>query len=183
MADPRVLVVYYSRSGTTRKVAQCIAAALQCDSEEIVEGRSRSGILGYLRSVIEARRQTPARVALPVRDPSTYDVIVVGTPVWAWSVSSPVRAYMVANQAKFPQWHSSARSEMPAQTEPSPRCRTSRASARLLAWRSQHPILHREAIGRDWQRSSNRCGSLAWQGYAKQRRGVPPDARRVREMR
>ena len=102
MADPRILVVYYSRSGTTRKVAQSVAAALQCDSEEIVEGRSRSGILGYLRSVIEARRQIPARVALPVRDPSTYDVIVVGTPVWAWSVSSPVRAYMIANKGKFP---------------------------------------------------------------------------------
>ncbi len=102
MAAPKILVVYYSRSGTTRKVAQALAMALQCDSEEIVETRSRNGMLGYLRSVIEARRKVPARIASSARDPSTYDLIVVGTPVWAWSVSSPVRAYMIANKAKFP---------------------------------------------------------------------------------
>jgi flavodoxin len=102
MADLKILVAYYSRSGTTRKVAQSLAAALQCDSEEIVEDRGRSGMLGYLRSVIEARRRLPARIASAVKDPSTYDLIVVGTPVWAWSVSSPVRAYMIANKARFP---------------------------------------------------------------------------------
>ena len=102
MAPPRILVVYYSRSGTTRKWAQSLAMALQCDSEEIVEARSRSGMLGYLRSVIEARRKVPARIASSVKDPSAYDLIVIGTPVWAWSVSSPVRGYMVANKAKFP---------------------------------------------------------------------------------
>ena len=102
MAAPRILVVYYSRSGTTRKVAQSLATELQCDTEEIVEGRSRSGMLGYLRSVIEARRRVPVPIALSVRDPSTYDLIVVGTPVWAWSVSSPVRGYMIANKARFP---------------------------------------------------------------------------------
>jgi flavodoxin len=102
MAAPKILVVYYSRSGTTRKVAQSLATALQCDSEEIVDARSRNGMLGYLRSVIEARRRVPARIALSIKDPSTYDLIVVGTPVWAWSLSSPVRAYMIANSARFP---------------------------------------------------------------------------------
>jgi flavodoxin len=102
MADSRILIVYYSRSGTTRKVAESLAAALKCDSEEIVEAKSRSGILGYLRSVIEARRRSPAAIALPTRDPSSYDLIVIGTPVWAWSLSSPVRAYMMANAARLP---------------------------------------------------------------------------------
>ena len=33
---------------------------------------------------------------------SQYDLIVIGTPVWAWSLSSPVRAYLLANKSKLP---------------------------------------------------------------------------------
>jgi flavodoxin len=102
MADPRILIIYYSRSGTTRKVAESLSAVLTCDREEIVEANSRSGVLGYLRSLVEARRQRPATIAQPTNDPSSYDLIVIGTPVWAWSLSSPVRAYMMANRARLP---------------------------------------------------------------------------------
>jgi hypothetical protein len=28
--------------------------------------------------------------------------VVIGTPVWAWSVSSPVRAYLTANKGRLP---------------------------------------------------------------------------------
>ena len=56
MANFRTLVVHYSRTGTTRKVAESLAAKLLCDSEVIIEERDRSGLLGYLRSLFEARR-------------------------------------------------------------------------------------------------------------------------------
>lgn len=102
MANARILVVYYSRTGTTRKLAAAVAAALGCDSEAIVEPSSRSGMLGYLRSALEARRQVPSRIAAAAKDPSRYDLVVIGTPVWAWSLSSPVRAYLLANKAKLP---------------------------------------------------------------------------------
>lgn len=102
MANSRILVVYYSRTGTTRKVAAALAAKLGCDSEEIVEARSRNGMFGYLRSLIEARRQIPPHIAAAGKDPSIYDLIVIGTPVWAWSLSSPVRAYLLANKSRLP---------------------------------------------------------------------------------
>jgi len=102
MAGSKILVVYYSRTGTTRKVAESLTTALRCDSEEIVEVGSRSGMLGYVRSLIEARRQVPSRIAAVAKDPSDYDLIVVGTPVWAWSLSSPVRAFLLANRPRLP---------------------------------------------------------------------------------
>lgn len=103
MVNSRILVVYYSRSGTTRAVAEALSAALQCDSEEIIETKHRRGIVGYVRSLIEARRQRPSTtVARAEKDPSRYDLIAVGTPVWGWSVSSPVRAYMMANRTRLP---------------------------------------------------------------------------------
>ena len=50
-----------------------------------------------------ALRQKPSRIAATGKDASAYDLIVIGTPVWAWSVSSPVRAYLTANKARLPE--------------------------------------------------------------------------------
>lgn len=102
MTNQRSLVIYYSRTGTTRKVVEALSQVLDCDIEEIVEAKSRMGLFGYLRSVVEARRERPAAIAAAKRDPSSYDLVVVGTPVWAWSVSSPVRAYLITMKARLP---------------------------------------------------------------------------------
>jgi flavodoxin len=57
MPAPKILVVYYSRSGTTRAVAKALSARLKSSFEEIVETRGHDGFLGYWRSIIEARRK------------------------------------------------------------------------------------------------------------------------------
>lgn len=53
--------------------------------------------------MIEAARKRPSRIAPAKYDPSLYDLVVIGTPVWAWSVSSPVRAYLMENKARLRQ--------------------------------------------------------------------------------
>ncbi len=101
-ADLKILVVYYSRSGTTRKVAKSLSVSLGCEIEEIVDVDSRSGARSYLRSLMEGMRRRASRILPPNKDPASYDVVVIGTPVWAWSVSSPVRAYLAANRTRLP---------------------------------------------------------------------------------
>jgi len=34
-------------------------------------------------------------------DPAQYDLVVLGTPVWAGNMSSPTRTYIVKNRKKF----------------------------------------------------------------------------------
>jgi hypothetical protein len=102
MAEPRTLIVYYSRSGTTRKVAQFLATSIGCEIEEIIPLAGRAGAIGYWRSLVEATQKRPAAIAAPKIDPAVYDLVIIGTPVWGWSVSSPVRAYLMANSARFP---------------------------------------------------------------------------------
>lgn len=102
MTRQRILIVYYSWTGTTRKAAEALTEILHCDIEEIVEAHGRKGFFGYLRSVVEARMERPAVIDVAKRDPASYDLVVVATPIWAWSVSSPVRAYLTAMKARLP---------------------------------------------------------------------------------
>ena len=95
------LVIYYSRSGNTAKIAQRVANALECDIEEIIDTKKRSGILGYLRSGRDAGGKSLTVLKEPINDPASFDLVVIGTPLWAGHVSTPVRTYIHQNQAKL----------------------------------------------------------------------------------
>ncbi|WOD15574.1 flavodoxin family protein [Paraburkholderia kirstenboschensis] len=101
MSEPRVLIVFFSRTGTTRMLATTLARALSADVEEICDFSERRGALGYLRCVVDSWRKRPADIVPARLDPSRYDLVLVGTPVWAGAVSAPVRAYLLQNRAKF----------------------------------------------------------------------------------
>lgn len=97
----RLLIVHYSRTGHTRAVAGEIASRLSADVEEIEDSRSRRGLLGYLRSGREAYRKQVIEIRPPRKDPADYDLVVVGSPVWAGHVASPVRAYLSGGVRRF----------------------------------------------------------------------------------
>jgi len=94
MMTMNVLVVYYSRSGITRRVAWDLASMMDADIEEIIDPTDRSGIIGYIRSVWHVVRNKEAPIRTPQNDPSTYDLVIIGTPVWGRKMSAPVRAYI-----------------------------------------------------------------------------------------
>ena len=94
---PEALVVYFSRTGYTRKIAEELAGRCNADLEAVEDVRPRSGLFGYLRSGREAYRKELIEIRPTVRDPSAYDVVILGTPVWAGHVSSPIRAYLAAH--------------------------------------------------------------------------------------
>jgi flavodoxin len=97
------LVVYYSRSGTTEGVAKRIAADCACDIVRIRETRPRDGLPGYLRSIYEAITGKLPEIQPLARTPGGDELVILGTPVWAGHVSSPMRAFIVANGGRFGQ--------------------------------------------------------------------------------
>lgn len=62
---------------------------------------SRTGLWGYLRSAREALKAKPSQIRRPKYDPAHYDLVVLGSPVWAGHVSSPMRRYLVDHAGKF----------------------------------------------------------------------------------
>jgi flavodoxin len=96
-----ILIVYFSRSGYTQRVAQEVAHATGADSEAIRERKSRRGFMGYWRSAREALRAVAAHIEPDTSNPCDYSLVVLGTPVWAGHVSSPVRAYIARHKDDF----------------------------------------------------------------------------------
>ena len=90
----RVLIAYFSWSGKGKQVAESLSIEWNADVEVITDARRRAGWLGYLRSTWEAVRGIPARIETTQFDPTNYDLVILGTPVWAGKMSSPIRSYI-----------------------------------------------------------------------------------------
>ena len=107
------LVVYYSRTGTTKKVAQIICSQLQADCEELIDTKKRTGILGFLRAGREVGAKALTTLQEPQYNPQDYNVVILGTPVWRNSISTPIRTYIsqYKEQFKYVAFFSTQKSE------------------------------------------------------------------------
>src|SRR5512139_1268886 len=99
----KTLVVYFSRSGHTRSVADEIARRCGADLEAIQDVRPRTGVFGYWRSAREAMKKTIIEIRPSTRDPAEYDLVILGTPIWGGNLCSPMRAYVSGHRGKFRQ--------------------------------------------------------------------------------
>jgi flavodoxin len=93
----KTLVVYYSRTGKTRFVAEKVASELKADIEEVVDLKSRSGRFGFLKAGYDATRGNETEIGETQKSPSDFDLIVVGTPVWNSRPASAISTYLKRN--------------------------------------------------------------------------------------
>jgi len=97
----KALVVHYSRTGNTKLVGNEVAAALGAHVEELTDRKNRQGIMGWMNSGSDARRKRLADLEPAVHDPAAYDLVVLGGPVWAFTICSPTRTYALAHKGRF----------------------------------------------------------------------------------
>jgi len=75
----KTLIVYYSKSGNTRKVAEKVRTALSCDLDEIQYDQAAHAISSKL-------------------NPADYDRVILMCPIWGFRLSEPMALYL--NQKK-----------------------------------------------------------------------------------
>lgn len=91
----RTLIVCYSRTGTTKKLADTISAALHADVEVIVDTKKRSGLIGWIMAGKDGSSEALTIIEKTKHDPGEYDIVLIGTPIWAGKMSAPIRTYLM----------------------------------------------------------------------------------------
>ncbi len=94
--DPpmKTLVVYFTRTGNTKKIVDKLQAELAADVEEIAEEGSRRGLLGWLKSGRQGTIKADVEIHAIKADLSSYELVVMASPVWSGNVSAPMRAFI-----------------------------------------------------------------------------------------
>lgn len=93
----KILVVYYSRTGNTKKVALRIAKKFQADILELIDKKERNGIIsigiaGRDAIVGNLTELEPYKINL-----NDYNLILIGTPSWFRNITPAIRTFIAEN--------------------------------------------------------------------------------------
>lgn len=98
----KILIVYYSFEGNTKFIAEAIASELGADIQPlkpIKDLKSKGGskfLWGGRQVVMKAK---PALHSLE-KNPENYDIIFIGTPVWAYTFTPAIRSFLASYPLK-----------------------------------------------------------------------------------
>lgn len=79
----KTLIIYFSLTGATKIVAKTLANQLNADIMEIKDLKQRNGFKNKITSSIDAVKENKTKIIPEKIDVSGYDLIYIGTPVWA----------------------------------------------------------------------------------------------------
>lgn len=89
------IIVYYSFSGNTRKLAEVLGEYLRQKGEvEFIELKALDESDKFFGQAVRAFRHKKAEIELVGLDLSKYDLICLGTPVWAFGPAPAMNTYL-----------------------------------------------------------------------------------------
>lgn len=89
------IVIYYSRSGNTEKLAKRIQSDLHCDILKIEPEQAYGNYIASVGRVMNERSKKviPAFIT-PIPDLREYDAVFIGFPIWAQDVPAFVAEFI-----------------------------------------------------------------------------------------
>ena len=101
MPKRKILIAFYSRSGSNRKVAGKLRQNLACEIEEIVDLKERRGAVSMFFCGLDTILKRHAKIRPPKENPLLYELVVIVSPLWAGSLPPAVRAYLSKNKNRL----------------------------------------------------------------------------------
>ena len=94
--ETKILTVYFSRSGNTKKVANLIHETVGGDIVEIKTHRTYSSSYAgaILQGGLEKFKNARPELFPLDKNPKDYDVIFVGTPIWWFTVTPAMKSFL-----------------------------------------------------------------------------------------
>ncbi len=90
-----ILVIYYSYEGNTEQIAKVIANKLNADVLFLkpVKEMTSKGFTKFLWGGRQVVLKKKPELKPLKKNPLDYDVLVIGTPVWAYTFTPPLRTF------------------------------------------------------------------------------------------
>ena len=92
--NDKPLIVCYSRTGTSRIVADALMEYLSGTIEEIQSTKNRDGLLGVFTCVLDQLLDRDAILKPLDKDPKDYNPVTIVAPIWIGKISSPARTFI-----------------------------------------------------------------------------------------
>ncbi|MFX0075923.1 MAG: flavodoxin family protein [Candidatus Hermodarchaeota archaeon] len=92
----KILIVYYSLTGSTRFIAETLVEPLEADILELKPLKELNPDSGkkFMWGGAQATMKKKPKLEEIEIDPLEYDLIVLGTPVWAWTINPSIRSFL-----------------------------------------------------------------------------------------
>lgn len=97
----KVLVIVYSYSGTSRRVAELLCEQQGWALAHIYDVLPRRGAIGVWRCILDTllRRQPAIRYDGP--PPSDFDAVVLVSPIWLLQLAGPMRSFVARERRRL----------------------------------------------------------------------------------
>jgi flavodoxin len=92
----KTTIIYYSYSGITRMIAVQIQKACGGDLVEVKSKQDYSAITAYTLGCYRARKEECDPIEPAAIDVTGSDLVVIGTPVWAFKATPAINAAIAA---------------------------------------------------------------------------------------
>lgn len=99
----KTLIVFYSNTGNTLKLAKVLADKLESETLEIKDRRNRKGLIGFLRAGFDAITSNVTIIEDFNLKFADYDLVIIGTPIWAGRLTPAIRTFLIGNSEVLPK--------------------------------------------------------------------------------
>jgi hypothetical protein len=89
----KTLIVCYSRTGTAQAAADKLKDQLGCDAESVTYA-ARKAKPSFLGAILETMKKKTCEIRGDDKNPGEYDRVIIITPVWGASLTTPIRSYL-----------------------------------------------------------------------------------------
>ncbi|MGN6524967.1 MAG: flavodoxin family protein [Burkholderiaceae bacterium] len=94
----KVLVVFHSRTGCCRRLAQVLSETRRWSLGEVDYFEPPGG---YWRCALDALTRKEPEIRYQGANPATFDVVVLVSPIWCWGLSPPMRGFVRSMHGKL----------------------------------------------------------------------------------
>lgn len=96
-----VLVVCYSYSGVTRRLAELLCSRFDWPVAEVRDAHPRSGWPGTFHCVLDSLLRRRPAILYEGPDPGGFRTVVLMAPIWMYRLAGPMRSFVWQNRDSF----------------------------------------------------------------------------------